>query len=83
MIFTALIKLFVGAINLLFDLLPATDLPDNIRAGIQYFFDLAHSVDAVFPVNQMLLVALAALTFEAGWLTFRGIKWTIHLIRGN
>lgn len=77
------INLFVGFIHFIVSFLPHTGIPSDVISSISGFLNSVYSFNSIFPIDTVMYIILAVLTFEAIMLGWSGTKWIIHLVRGN
>lgn len=78
--FLAFIAFFLVALNLL----PiAGALPSGIASGFTLIIGYMKSWNFFFPITELFTLAALVLTFEAGILLFKIVKWLISIVRGN
>lgn len=83
MIIDFLINLFVTVVNSITSVLPTASFSTDIQDKLTTFFGSMYNYNSIFPINEMFIVlgmTLALFGFIFAW---SGIKYVIHLIRGN
>jgi len=83
MIFDFIIHIFNLSVNGIMSVLPTASFSTDVVDKLTTFFGSAFAYNSIFPISEMFVVLGMTMTFFGLIFLWSGIKYVVHLVRGN
>jgi len=83
MITSLFLIIFLSFANFVIGFLPTGQFSETVFDSIESAFNTAYAYNSVFPLDTLFTVLGYSAVFWSAVYLWQGLKWLIHLIRGN